>query len=167
MEIPEDDFLLRLGRIHFDLDQVGQLDQGIHSRAGPEIVQRDPIPLVAHAANRLQHFLVRLDVFGQLDNGLPGRKAGIQILQKHVPAKVDAAELAAKQLVPTNRQHSVGNYLPRSRTGLGPIEVRGCGVGPEEKLVGPNFAVAVENGLAGDKHFHPLGIGETSSRISI
>jgi hypothetical protein len=33
----------------------------------------------------------------------------------------------------------------------------GC-VGPEEQLIGPNIAIAVENGLAGDKHFHPLGI---------
>ena len=113
------------GRIHFDLDQVGEVEQGIHSRTRPEIVQRDPIPLLAHAAYRLQDFLVRLDVFGQLDHGLAGREAGIQILQKHVPAEVDAAELSAKHLVPTDGQHAMGNHLPGGRTGLGPVEVRG------------------------------------------
>jgi hypothetical protein len=36
--------------------------------------------------------------------------------------------------------------------------VRGIAIGPKQELIGPDFAVAVENGLAGDKHFHVIVI---------
>jgi hypothetical protein len=57
------------------------------------------------------------------------------------------------------------DHLPRGRTGLSPVVMVGGCVGPKEKLIGPNLTIAIENGLARNKHFHALVIERNHAHL--
>src|SRR5690349_24235243 len=94
-----------------------------------------------------------------------GWQTCIEILEKHLAAEIHTGMPAAQQGVEADRQHAVGNHLLGSRTGSSSVELGFRGAGSVQEFVGPDLAVAVENRLTCDKHFHVLHIGKSALRL--
>ena len=90
----------------------------------------------------------------------PAGSAGLPALQQRHAAEVDEGFLGSDQILQPDHQQAVGQHLSGSNAAFGAVELVLSGVGAKQQLVAVDAAVAVEDGLPGDKGIHaPLSAG--------
>ena len=137
------------GELEVNLDDVGQIDEGLEFRGINEVVQGDDVAQTLQSSAGREHFGVRLNRLEDLDDRLIlGQQRGVFIHQKS-PRAVNKGPAARRQRAGAGVEEIVSHIQGRSVAIIGRAAVLEAGA--EQQFVTVHLLAAVEDRLPGNE----------------